>query len=291
MQNIKNSDMRKLILVSGLLMVSFSSLAQFPLSRDFMNQSTKYKVKGLNGWQVNQKIGIGSMETSRIRRGWDFTASLQYTKFRMRPEEILLSVFDIRTSHQENYQHNRFQYSLSNGNDEMEVYATEKFNENQLVYKSSNPFVGSASITRKYEYAFTAAMVPLGAGEVKPWSLVLINSYDPGKDTVRKIGDRSYVEEEGYLTNGSDYFTIRPLRIGSYRNRKGKEIKILGGPLLAGYAIEKNGAPAAMIDILDNEVWISETSSAKEKLLMASASTAILLKRFQEVEKDRANSQ
>src|SRR5690606_38508671 len=124
--------------------------------------------------------------------------------------------------------------------------------------------------TRKYEYAFTAALVPITSRKVKPWSLVLINAYDIRKDTMKNIGDQPFVEEEGYITNGEDYFTIRAIRVESYRNKKGKEIKILGGPVMTGYEIGRNGKPVSLIDVMHNHVWISNLISADEKLLMAS---------------------
>lgn len=78
----------------------------------------------------------------------------------------------------------------------MEVYATEKFSEKELVYKSNNPFFGNAAKTVKYEYAFTAVIIPQAAAIQTPWSLVLVNRYDLKKDTAVKILDRPYVEEE-----------------------------------------------------------------------------------------------
>jgi hypothetical protein len=53
-----------------------------------------------------------------------------------------------------------------------------KVSEKQLVYKSNNPYIGNASKTNRYEYSFTAAIVPLAEKGEAPWSMVLINRYD-----------------------------------------------------------------------------------------------------------------
>jgi hypothetical protein len=244
-------------------------------------------VKGLNGWMIAQRLQFGPYQTSKISRGWDFRSSLQYTKFRMSPEEYILRVFDINTDKGSNYQRSRFQYTIAEGGLEAEIYATEKFSEKQLVYKSNNPYIGNASKTNRYEYSFTAAVVPLSATAEDPWSLVLINKYDIGKDTARGLFDRPYVEEEGYATNGKENIAIRPLRLDNVTTKSGKEKKVFGGKMLSGYEIRWDNGVVGIIDILDNNIWIVNDLEPKEKLVVASISSAILLKRMQDVEKDK----
>ena len=243
----------------------------------------------MNGWQVGQRLSFGNYATSKIKRGWDFTSSLQYTKFRIRPEEALLKVFDINTDNNINTQRNKFQYIIEDGNLVAEIYATEKFKEKQLVYKSNNPWIGNASKTKNYEYAFTAAIVPLTVKNDEPWSLVLMNSYDINKDTARGLFDRPYVEEEGYATNGKETITIRPLRIESLTTKNGKQTKVFGGKMLSGYELKWDGGVVGIIDILDNAIWIVNDLEPADKLILSSISSAIMLKRMQDVEKDREN--
>ena len=236
---------------------------------------------------MGQKLSFGNYTTSAIKRGWDFTASLQYTKFRIRPEEALLKVFDINTNNNNNWQRSRFQYTLQDGENVAEIYATEKFSEKQLVYKSNNPWIGNASKTARYEYAFTAAIVPLTNKPGEPWSLVLINKYDAAQDTVRKLFDAPYVEEEGYATNGKESIAIRPLRIEKVTTAKGKDMKVFGGKMLSGYELQWDGGVVAIIDILDNRIWLYNDLEPADKLLLSSIASAILLKRMQDVEKDK----
>jgi hypothetical protein len=242
----------------------------------------------MNGWMVNQKLSFANYQTSKVKRGWDFTASLQYTKFTINPAEILAKVFlDVDTDKRKNYQRHRFQYVVSDGQLETEIYATERFEERQLVYKSNNPYIGTVSKTNKYEYAFTAALLPLNLSDKAPWQLVLINRYDVVNDQNRGVFSRPYVEEEGYATNGKENVAIRPLRSEKVSNNKGGETKVLGGPILTGYELQWNGKPAAMIDILSNEIWMQNGLNAEQKQLLASMASAILLKRMQDVEKDK----
>jgi hypothetical protein len=244
-------------------------------------------VKGLNGWQINQKLSFGDYTTSAIKRGWDFTASIHYTKFSLRPEEFILKVFDINTEKNINIQKNKFHYTMEAGNLMSEIFAIEKFNEKQLVYKSNNPWIGNASKTNRYEYAFTAAILPLNVKSNDPWSLVLINKYDIAIDTARKPFDKPYIEEEGYATNGKENIAIRSLRTDEVTNSKGEQTKVWGGKILTGYELQKDGRVITIIDLLGNEIWIHNNLEPQSKLIVASISSAILLKRMQDVEKDR----
>jgi hypothetical protein len=261
--------------------------AKLPVGEDLSTQSTKMPVKGLNGWMLNQRLTFGNYQTSKIKRGWDFQSSLQYTKFSISPEEAILKVFEIDTDNKRLKQKNKFQYSIEGENAIAEVYATEEFTEKQLIYKSNNPWIGSASKTKKYNYSFTAAIVPLTTKNAAAWSLVLINTYDVNKDTNREILGRPNVEEEGYATNGSESIAIAPMRVDKVAGKGGKETKVLGGNLLGGYQLSINNKPIAIIDILDNSIRIANNLEPAKKIVVSSIASAILLKRMQDVEKDK----
>lgn len=275
------------MLIAAVIVLSSCTAAKVSVPDQFKSASTKMDVKGLNGWMVNQKLSFGPYQTSSIKRGWDFTGSLQYTKFRMAPEEMLLRVFDIHTDKRNLSQRNKFQYSLHHGNLVSEIYATERFSEKQLVYKSNNPYIGNASKTSRYEYAFTAAIVPLSEKVGDPWSLVMLNKYDATKDTARGLFDRTYVEEEGYATDGKQNIAIRPLRIENLTTKSGKQTKVFGGKMLSGYELQWDGGVVAIVDILDNSIWMYNDLEPKDKLILSSIASAILLKRMQDVEKDK----
>jgi hypothetical protein len=274
----------------ALLIFSGCTPAKLAVPHAFSSQATKLPVKGLNGWMVNQKLAFGLYKTSVIKRGWDFSSSVQYTRFRIRPEEAILRVFDIDTDKRNLNQRNRFHYTLEDGRGIAEIYATEKFSEKQLVYKSNNPYIGNASKTLRYDYAFTAAIVPLTNKMDEPWSLVLINRYDAARDTNRNVFKRPYVEEEGYATNGKESIAIRPLHIEKVTTKSGKDRKVFGGKVLSGYELHWHDRAVAVIDILNNDIWLNNNLQPSEKLVLSSVSSAILLKRMQDVEKDKDGS-
>lgn len=276
--------------LSPILFLLFScTAAKLSAPSSFTSQATKMQVKGLNGWMVNQQLSFGSYHTSTVKRGWDFTSSVQYTKFNIKPEEMLLKVFNVDTDKRRENQRNKFRYSIDDGALTAEIFATEKFREQELVYKSNNPWIGNASKTQHYEYAFSAAILPLTASGNEPWSLVLVNKYDAANDTANSLFDRPYVEEEGYATNGKENIAILPLRIEKVTTKSGKETKVFGGKMLSGYELRWDDGVVAIIDILDNSIWLVNDLDAGDKLILSSVASAILLKRMQDVEKDRDN--
>ncbi len=274
------------IVIVALIALSSCTAAKVSVPPQLSNQSTKMQVKGINGWQINQKLTFGNYRTSTIKRGWDFSGGLQYTKFRLKPEEQLLKVFNIDTDKKSLIEKNKFQYTIEDGNLVAEIFANERFTEKQLVYKSNNPYIGNASKTQKYEYAFSAAILPLTAQNNEPWSLVLINRYDADKDVNRKIFDRPYVEE-GYATNGKETIAINPLRIENVTTKNGKNTKVFGGKMLSGYELRIDNGVVGVIDILDNSIWLYNDLDAPTKLILSSISSAILLKRVQDVQKEK----
>ena len=129
--------------------------------------------------------------------------------------------------------------------------------------------------------------MPLTLAEKDPWSVVLINRYDIDTDTARRLSDRPYVEEEGYATNGKESIAIRPLRLEKVTNATGKQTRVVGGKMLSGYEISWDEGVVGVVDILDNNIWIANNLDAKDKLIISSIASALLLKRMQDVEKDR----
>ena len=279
--------MKKYLSIVAVSLLVSCTAAKLSVPAAFSSQAEKLPVKGLNGWMMNQRLSFGPYKTSVIKRGWDFSASVSYSRFSLRPEEALLRVFDINTDKATHTQKNKFQYTLENGNGVAEIFATERFQEKQLKYRSNNPWIGDASATNRYEYAFTASILPLSTADKAPWSLVLVNKYDRKKDTARGLFARPVTEEEGYATNGKEQVTIRPLRVSKLTTKNGKETSVAGGALLSGYEITWDNGVVGIIDILDNNIWLASNLDDADKLIVSSIASAILLKRMQDVENDK----
>ena len=85
--------MKHTISVITVLLLISCTTAKLSIPSAFGEKATKMQVKGLDGWQVNQKLNFGDYTTSKIKRGWDYSSSVSHTKFRIAPEEAVLKVF------------------------------------------------------------------------------------------------------------------------------------------------------------------------------------------------------
>ena len=253
-----------------------------PLPNDFKDHATRMPVKGMQGWMVNQKLTFANFQTTSVKRGWDFSASVQHTKFRKRPEDYILKVYNIDTDKRRDNQRFKFQYAIQDGHLMTEVYATEKFREEQLVYKSNNPWIGKVHNRQRYEYAFTAAIVPLNLRNAEPWSLVIISKSD--RSTRSNKYHRPEIQEEGYATNGREHISISPMRSGSVLSKNNEAIDVFGGKMFTGYELRIDNELTAVVDMLDNTVWMHNQLKPEHKLIVASIASALLLKRVHEPE-------
>ena len=274
------------IIISGFVLSILVSCtaAKVSVPEQFSNDASKMHVKGLNGWMINQKLSFGNYQTSSVKRGWDFGSSFQHTKFFLKPEEMLLRVFDIETDKKSLSQRNKFQYTIYDGKLEAAVFATESFNEKQLVYKSKNPWIGEITNTQGFQYSFTAGIIPSGTPENNPWSVVM--STKGSREGSGRFG-QPVVEEQGFATDGKETIKITPLRIENVKQKNGKETKVFGGSLFSGYELRWDDGVVGIIDILDNNIWIANNLNAQDKLIIASVSSAVLLKRMKDVENDK----
>jgi hypothetical protein len=69
--------------------------------------------------------------------------------------------------------------------------------------------------------------------------------------------------------------------------KSGKDTKVFGGKMLSGYELQWDGGVVAIIDLLDSNIWFANNLDAKDRIVLSAISSAILLKRMQDVEKER----
>ena len=263
-----------------LLLLAACSTAKVAVPDQFKSQAVDMKVKGVNGFKINQSLNFGPYKTSRIKRGWDFAKSTQYTRFGIEPEDFVLRVFDIGSDRKKTKEQNKFQYTISDENLAAEIFAQEKFSSDEFIYKSKHPLIGEFTRTKSYEYDFGAAIVVLAQGQEQPWSLVMTNKYNEARDTARQLFDRAKAETTGYATNGKETIEIRPLMLRSVTTASGKKTNVVGGALLSGYEFRIDDGVIGVVDILDNRVWMYKELDSPTKMVLSAISSAILLKRI-----------
>lgn len=270
----------------GILTLASCTAVKVAVPDQFSAQATSMKVSGLNGWMLNQQLSFGTYVTSTVKRGWDFSSGSQFTRFSLKPEDIVLSAFNIHSDKARFNEKNRFQYTIQDAKLMTEIFAQEKFSEKQIIYKSNLDWLNNVTRTNSYDYAFSATIVPLNFNKGEAWSLVMVNEFDAKKDK-QKVFERPQTRDLGYVTNGKERIEIKPLYLSKRVTRSGKEAGVLGGPIHTGYELRWDDGVVGIIDIMDNQIWIVNELESAEKMILSSVASAILLKRKQDVHLER----
>lgn len=274
------------MIAAGILLLISCTAVKVSVPEQFSTQATAMKVQGINGWKFNEQLSFGNYGTSSVKRGWDFSNGSRFTRFSLKPEDILLSAFNIHSEKEKYTDKNRFQYSIQDASLVAEVLAQERFSESQIIYRSNVEWLNGMTRTNRYEYAFMATIVPLNFNKGEVWSLTMLNEYD-AKNTKQKLFERPQTRDLGYVSNGKEKIEIKPLFLSKREKTDGSEGKILGGPLLTGYELRWDDGVVGVVDIMDNQVWIVNELDPKEKMILSAVASAIFLKRKQDVYTER----
>ena len=244
----------------------------------FAANATQMKVSGLkDDWKRSKKLTFGNYQTSKVKAGWIVSSASHSRNSRITTEERLLKVFNISRNNITSNTKNKYQYTIQDGNLMAEVYCLEKSTREEI---SAYTPKGGFGITKNFQYSFSAAILPQTIKD-EPWQLVFYSNYDKNKDTARKFLDRPYVEREGYVTNGRIRIDIRPIITAKVMGKDGKDVKTLV-PLLMAYELKIEGGLIGVIDVFKKNVWIYNDLDNDMKLIIASVSSAILMRRLKE---------
>lgn len=262
--------------------VSSCTSLRLAVPDQFSAQATRMEVKGLNSFTGRKSIKFGDYRTSKIKRGWHITSSRPDRNSGITTEAIVLKMFGVQNAHSTSKERTKYRYTIQDGNLSAEVYCLEKLIKQKWEVKSNVRWLGDISQTNNYQYSFSAVVIPLTVKDDVPWQVVYYNDYDRNKDTARRILDLPYVEESGYASNGKDTITIRPVRITNVVSKSGKEAKF-PIKILTGYELRIDDGVIAIIDEFGHNVWIYNELDPPTKLVVASVSSALLLRKVQDV--------
>lgn len=243
----------------------------------FAANATQMKVSGLNGWKMRPQLTFGNYQTSKVKAGWVVTSGGNDRNSGITTEERLLKVFKMPRENITRNSKNKYQYTIQDGDLMAEVYCIEKTAIEEV--RTATP-LGEFGKTKNYQYSFSAAILPQTVKD-EPWQLVFYNSYDSKNDTARKFWERPNIEREGYATNGKIRIDIRPIITDRVVGKDGRETKTLARLLMA-YELKIEGGVIGVIDVFNNNIWIYNDLDKDMKLIVASVSSAILMRKLDE---------
>jgi hypothetical protein len=258
------------------IMIVSCSTPKLAVPEKFMAVSDKMPIKGVNNWIFNQKLSFGKYQTTKVKRGWTSTTERNHYTI----EQRLMKVFNLDNFTSISQQKNKYRYTIQDGINEAQIFCLEKMNREELKIKTHTRLLGDISRTQNYQYSFSAGILPMKDTAAEPWQLLVYNTYERAKDTARRLFDLPYVEEEGYATNGTETITIKPVRVANMTARNGRQAQY-PVKILSGYELRIDDGVIAIIDSLSNQLWIYKELDEPTRLIVASISSALLLRKLE----------
>ncbi len=238
-------------LTSVLARADFTLVPGAPLH----GRADVYEASGRNGLLIRQKLRFGPYATTAVRRGaitgW-WTATGYIDQIWMREETARQSI----------------RYTLTDGADTAEAIARSGLQRTSLILGSNPNSLPNVltdiltSGTELHQNNLSVALKLPGAGT--PWELFLDNN----------AAQQRRSQAAGYLRGDKAYYTVVPVwRVA----RKGREADMLFGAVGLEFRNEAGDAVAA-VNLMDGgAVHLSPDLPAAERLLLATACTALLL--------------
>ena len=227
------------------------------------------------------KMSFDNFATSKIKRGIHVSYPGWNRGFFL--ENLLLNQAGIQKNEIVRKEKARFRFTLSDGKNEVEVFADEKEVTKKLEYK----LIGATGIfsdfqqVQQYQYIFSAAISGDTMHGGKNWELMMTNIYDRKKENDKRLFPILKPDDNGLATNGSDTIFIKTISV--------KKTEISGKTghlpfkLLSGYELSTNEGVIAIIDVIDRNIWFYNELDAAEKLNIGAIATAIFARKVHDV--------
>lgn len=270
--------MRIPVVFCFLFFVSCGTSMKLSIPAVFEEQATKMHVNGAR----SKKMSFGNFTSSKIKRGMHVNYPGWSRGFFL--ENLLLNEVGLQKNENVRKEKDKFRFSLSDGKNNIEVFARETELTRNLEYKlldGIGPFK-TYNRLQEYRYIFSAEIRTDTLLGNKGWELMMSNIYDRREDTVNSLFTMVKFDDNGLATNGTDTIFIKGLTIQKTEGSNGKR-GWLPVKLLSGYELSTADGVIAIIDVIDKNVWFYNELESADKLMIAALSTAIFARRVNDV--------
>ena len=268
------------IFLLSLIACSRKTVTSLSIPSRFSEQATKMEV----AVSKRKYVSFGTYKTSKIKRGWYTTTT--YTKGNYSLEANFERFFGVNRYQEVSSEKDKFQFSLNNGNAIMEVAALEwrKHVNGKIELGKNVPVIlKNFSLPLEYDYTFNALITDLNHNSNEPWRLVIDYVYDASHDTTIRLFPYIADKDNGYVTNGKDSVIIRSIFTNKSQSPSGREGK-MPFRVQAGYELRMDGGVSAIVDLIKKEVWFYNELEERDRLLLATISTALIVRRVKDVQ-------
>lgn len=269
--------MKNTVLFIGLAcLTSCGASIKLSIPEAFKQQATMEHVNGARG----NKMSFANFSTSRIRRG----VHLIYPGGGGGPsffwENLALNQLGIQKGESTVKEKAKFRYTLTDGKNQVQVYASEKAVTVHLEYKMLHRegFLSSYGELQQYNYLFSAIITTGTTPNSKSWELQMTNIYDRKAENDKNPFAHHKFGDNGLVTNGSDTIFIKPINTQTTVLSNGKEGR-MPFKLLSGYELSTADGVIAILDMIDRDIWFYNELDAAEKLNISAIATAIFARK------------
>lgn len=265
------------ILATVIVVAGCKTTMKLDIPERFSDQADFMKVSGAR----TRTMHFGNFSTSKIKRGWHISSGRYGKRYFL--QNILLNEVGIQKDEVVEREKDKFSFSISDGSHRAEVATSESEvqREDQFKIRGIGTLFNNISQLKSYSYVFDALIVSDYDSE-RPWEFVLSKLYDRRADTVRSIFTAIGDDDAGIATNGVDTLQVRSLNIKKTETPSGKTASLLV-KVKAGYEISRNGEVIAILDNIQQSVWIYKELDEPTRLVVAAITTAIFGKRVHDV--------
>lgn len=231
--------MKKLLLgvaLAGVLVLPSCTLPNMAVESTFKEQAQELTVEGRKAYKPNGSFMVGEYRVANVNRGWKNAGGF-----------TIFGYENIRINQ-------RYEFSLQSPTGQ-QWFA---FGASQLQEKNlrSEDGLTRISVGKNLEYFVTHFTSP----ESGPWRLLTV---DPGQYLMRK-------KFEGELTNGGDFYKIRPIY-------KMEDTKLPASDIV-GYEFLRDGELVAAVQVINHgKVWLAPELDDDARMVIVTAASSLLL--------------
>ncbi|SHL68216.1 hypothetical protein SAMN05444266_104385 [Chitinophaga jiangningensis] len=261
----------RLLLIGLVFMAACGPSMKLTVPERFREQATMQHVKGAH----QNKMSFANYSTSRIKRGMQIKYPGWGRLFFL--DNLVLNQFGISKSETVENEKARFRFSISDGNNSLQVFGAEREVEKRHEYSilNSKSVLNGIGIVQQYEYVFSALISGDTTSESSKWEVLMTNLYDRKASKDMNPFGLIKQEDSGLATNGTDTIFIKPLSIKKTELSNGKSGK-LPFKVLSGYELSTTGGVIGIVDLIDHNIWYYNELDNAEKLSISAISTALL---------------
>lgn len=263
------------LIIGALFLVSCRTSIKMTIPEVFKDQATMQHVKGTGA----NRMSVANISTSKIKRGWQIS-SPGWEEAYYFPENYLLNQIGIQKSETVESEKGKFRYSLTDGKNNMEIFATEKKIVRKLDYEAYNSksIFNSFEQVQQYDYIFSAV---IKNDTSKNWELIMTNNYDRLKEHDTNLFTIIKRTDHGLATNGEDTIYVKPLSLEK-KESNGK-INNLPFTIMSGYELSTSGGVIAVIDMIDKNIWFYNELDDMERMQISAIGTALFARKIHDV--------